>query len=210
MSTCEQCGASLRPKARFCPQCGRSRTSTTEVAPPRRWWIAAVGGVVALAAGIVIGTTVGGGDDGTRVEARGDDPTTEPPPIETTTPAPAATAGVTSTVPVATSPPVDPSPTPVPQGDLDAPENWMCVTGVAADDTLNVRTGPGTEHTVVYELLPRACDIYPLGPEHREGDAHWIEIEHFDHLNRVTGWVNADYLRSEPNPCHWRANGCGL
>ena len=97
-----------------------------------------------------------------------------------------------------------------PQGNLDAPPFWMCVSGVADDDTLNLRSGPGVSNITVHQIPPRWCDIYPTGREAQVGDSTWIEVDFYDHLFHAIGWANSDYLREEPNPCYWEIDGCGL
>ena len=97
-----------------------------------------------------------------------------------------------------------------PQGNLDAPPFWMCVSGVADDDTLNLRSGPGVSNGTVHQIPPRWCDIYATGREAQVGDSTWIEVDFYDHLFHAIGWANSAYLREEPNPCYWEIDGCGL
>jgi hypothetical protein len=66
------------------------------------------------------------------------------------------------------------------------------VTGVAADDVLNVRSGPGTSHRIV-GALGNGDRVRNLGCE-SHGDSSWCEIEMMTDM-RERGWVNARYLR---------------
>jgi uncharacterized protein YraI len=66
----------------------------------------------------------------------------------------------------------------------------LAVAGVAADDTLNVRSGPGTEFDVVYDLGPTA-GATATGHNRSVGDAgFWSEIS----ADGRTGWANTSFL----------------
>ncbi|MEQ8778167.1 MAG: SH3 domain-containing protein [Roseibium album] len=64
----------------------------------------------------------------------------------------------------------------------------MCVK-VAADDTLNLRSGPGTRHPVVGSLASDTCTVELF--DICEGS--WCQIR----SGRISGWVNTRYLASE-------------
>ena len=65
------------------------------------------------------------------------------------------------------------------------------VVGVAADDTLNVRSGPGTEFAVVFELPPTAMNATATGHNRSVRDAgFWSEIT----ADGRTGWANTSFL----------------
>jgi len=66
------------------------------------------------------------------------------------------------------------------------------VTGVAANDVLNVRSGPGTNHGIV-GALGNGDQVRKLGCE-SHGNARWCEIEMMTDM-RERGWVNARYLK---------------
>lgn len=67
----------------------------------------------------------------------------------------------------------------------------LAVVGVAADDTLNVRAGPGTSASIVYELAPLETGITATGHNRTlEGSGFWAEITH----DGRTGWANAAFL----------------
>lgn len=67
----------------------------------------------------------------------------------------------------------------------------LAVVGVAAGDTLNVRSGPGTDFDVVTELGPLADGFAATGRNRvLDDDSVWAEVEADD----ATGWVNAAYV----------------
>jgi len=65
------------------------------------------------------------------------------------------------------------------------------VTGVAANDVLNVRAGPGTQHRIV-GALGNGTSVRRLRCE-AVGAARWCEIEMMTDM-RERGWVNARFL----------------
>lgn len=67
----------------------------------------------------------------------------------------------------------------------------LAVVGVAADDTLNVRSGPGTEFDVVFDLDPMATNATATGHNRSVGEAgFWSEIA----VDGRTGWARAAFL----------------
>lgn len=68
----------------------------------------------------------------------------------------------------------------------------LAVVGVAADDTLNVRVGPGTDFEVVAELDPRADGLVATGHNRDIGDGGslWVEVE----VDGRVGWVNRSFV----------------
>lgn len=65
------------------------------------------------------------------------------------------------------------------------------VVGVAADDTLNVRTVPGTDGDVAFELDPLAADVRATGRNRSiEGQGVWAEVTHAE----GRGWANVAFL----------------
>lgn len=71
------------------------------------------------------------------------------------------------------------------------PDFWH-VTNVPANDTLNVRSAPGTGHPVIGELA-NGDRVRNLGCE-MHGTSRWCEIEAGTE-QAFTGWVNGRYLR---------------
>ena len=67
----------------------------------------------------------------------------------------------------------------------------MQVTGVAANDVLNVRSGAGTNFRIV-GALGNGDTVRNLGCE-RQGNSTWCEIEMMTDM-RERGWVNARFL----------------
>jgi uncharacterized protein YraI len=65
------------------------------------------------------------------------------------------------------------------------------VTGVPANDVLNVRAGPGTSHRIV-GALGNGSQVRVLGCQ-IQGNARWCQIEMQTDM-RERGWVNARYL----------------
>lgn len=107
--------------------------------------------------------------------------TTAPP---TTTAPPSTTAGA----------PTEPRP-----GDELAGEPFdlapadgavLAVVGVAHDDVLNVRAGPGVDEPVAAELAPTAADVEATGRARMLDESIWWEVVTTD---GVYGWVNAGY-----------------
>ncbi|SFC91149.1 SH3 domain-containing protein [Tropicimonas isoalkanivorans] len=89
------------------------------------------------------------------------------------------------------------------------PDAWQ-VTGVAADDTLNVRTGPGTDHLVIGEFAHDATGLrmvtcvpflnrqqhYELTEDQKaQLPPRWCLMKSSD--RRVEGWVSANFLRED-------------
>jgi len=100
------------------------------------------------------------------------EPTATPEPAATTEPTATSTPATEEPEPTATTDPtatVEPTATTVDNSDRS--DQWwprgefdLCVTGIAASDTLNLRTGPTTSAPMVSELSPDQCGITPLGP----------------------------------------------
>ena len=66
----------------------------------------------------------------------------------------------------------------------------LSVFSVAADDVLNVRSGPGTNNNIVTTLAPDAVGIAPTGEEEFVGSERWWEIQ----SDGDRGWVNSRFL----------------
>lgn len=75
------------------------------------------------------------------------------------------------------------------------------VFGVAPDDRLNVRSGPGTANSVIGSLGPAATQITvfdqfeQVGSGQNGGQATWVPIQ----VDGGAGWVNLKFLRPEAN-----------
>ena len=64
-----------------------------------------------------------------------------------------------------------------------------CVSGVADDDTLNLRAYPSTVSRVVVELDPDQCDIAFL--PYAKGNWQKVRVDGYE------GWVNRNYVSGE-------------
>jgi hypothetical protein len=126
--------------------------------------------------------------------------TTLPATTSTTAPADATTTTVpadttTTTVPAdtttTTTPPDTTTTLPGESIDLFWQEGDMLgVVGVAHDDVLNVRQGPGVSFDVVATLQPLADQVVATGRSRMLVQSIWTEIE----VGATTGWVNVAYL----------------
>jgi hypothetical protein len=67
----------------------------------------------------------------------------------------------------------------------------LAVVAVAADDTLNVRRGPGVGFEIVRDLPPLADGFVATGANRRIDDgAIWAEVD----VDGTTGWVNSAFV----------------
>ncbi len=69
----------------------------------------------------------------------------------------------------------------------------LCVEGIAADDTLNVRISSSLDAEIVGELRSNSCGVRTLGG--REGT--WLRIASFaasDGLSVIDGWASGNFL----------------
>ncbi len=64
------------------------------------------------------------------------------------------------------------------------------VSGVAADDTLNIRTRPGTDGAIIGELAPDAANIEVV---RLSDDGRWARINR----GEQAGWVSLRFLRRQ-------------
>jgi hypothetical protein len=193
-----------------------STTSTTRkipVARPR--WIPALAAAAALIVAVGAVAILTRGPDG------GDVAATNPPSGSVATTLPAVTDGST----VDTAGGVDPVDTTEPTGvegsdvttttdplegrePVFAGEGWR-VTGVAVDDVLNVRSGPGTANDIVGTLAPDDVNVRLTGwgTTLADGNEWWGVLL----SDGTEGWVNNAFLTA---PESWtgdvRAEQCGL
>jgi hypothetical protein len=67
----------------------------------------------------------------------------------------------------------------------------LSVVGVEAEDTLNVRAGPGTDFDVVTELDPLADGLVSTGQVRTLDDgSYWVEVQ----VDGVVGWTNRRFV----------------
>lgn len=94
-----------------------------------------------------------------------------------------------------------PSPTPTPAATPLAGEPYdglplrgqpatLAVIGVAADDVLNVRAGPGVDTEIVATLDPLATDVAASGAARRLPGSIWLEVD----ADGTTGWANSSFF----------------
>lgn len=147
-----------------------------------------------LAAAFVLAACGGGDDDGT---ATGDPSTTAEATTTTTT----TDAGETTT-----TEPDDVTTTTADEGHADLPGeeidlypyegDELAVVAVAADDTLNVRRGPGAGFEIERDLEPLASGLVATGANRQLDDgAVWAEVA----VDDTTGWVNTAFV-AHPGP----------
>ena len=111
-------------------------------------------------------------------------------------PSPTATLASTATpqpvrraVPVAAATPLVTSPAPTSAAETVLYE----VTGIAAGDALNVRSGPGATNEVSARLPNGYRHIQIIGAPVLNGTTPWVQIR----FGERTGWVTRPYLRPE-------------
>jgi hypothetical protein len=157
-------------------------------------WLLALAVVLAAAGAFAVGYAVGTGGDATP-EA----PVVEPPDQQADTDAIDETPADTPTdVPAADEPGSEeppemeePARTPPEIRYAEEPRaNWD-VTGVAADDTLNVRSSPGVAGDIIAALRPDTAELESTGRIARVSEQLWREIIV---PGDGAGWVNAAYL----------------
>lgn len=91
--------------------------------------------------------------------------------------------------PAAPSPAVVPAPI-VPLPTVEGDAELYTVVGVASEDLLNVRAGPGTAHPIVGAFPPHAMGLQVTGPGEQVDNAQWLPVRH----GELAGWVNGSYL----------------
>ena len=112
-------------------------------------------------------------------------------PVATVTPTimptPAATVTPTATTAPTATREIVPTATPLPSG---ASPGAYAVVGVASDDVLNVRAGPGVAYAVVGTIPPYGMGVRIAGEGQLVGESPWAPVAYGD----LTGWVNSRYL----------------
>ena len=63
------------------------------------------------------------------------------------------------------------------------------VSGVALNDTLSVRSGPGVNYEKIFELAPHAKGMHVLAVK-MNGTTTWYKVKY----QGITGWVSSRYL----------------
>lgn len=68
-------------------------------------------------------------------------------------------------------------------------DGGLVVVGIDKNDTLTVRSGPGSKYSEVAKLASGTRNIKAVGST-TVGDSYWIKIE----VNDTKGWVNGKYV----------------
>lgn len=123
----------------------------------------------------------GGGDAGTTTTQ---ETTTTTAPTTTTTAAETTTTTAAETTTTTTELPGDV----IEFGPREGDE--VAVIGVAHDDVLNLRAGPGADQEIVAEIPNTYDGLVALGHTRDLGDAFWIELEY----EGTTGWVHYSFI----------------
>jgi hypothetical protein len=122
-------------------------------------------------------------------------PTQVSSPSPTPLPAsPTTTAPVPGTMTPAVSQPTVPPEVPTPSsiGVLPtAATGAYAVILVAADDVLNIRTGPGANYPIAGSFPPTATNIIRTGASTTVSGVPWVQVQN---PSGGTGWVNATFL----------------
>jgi pyruvate/2-oxoglutarate dehydrogenase complex dihydrolipoamide acyltransferase (E2) component len=160
---------------------------------PRRRisWLVGLAVVAAVAGALAVGYAIGVGDSDGTPDAPAVEPADEPAADQQ--PDRDAPAETPADTPTADEPRTDEQPTQRPPEIRYAEEpraNWD-VTGVTADDTLNVRSSPGVDGSIIATLRPDTAELESTGRIARVGDQLWREIIV---PGDGAGWVNAAYL----------------
>lgn len=101
-----------------------------------------------------------------------------------TSPDPTASPSATETSAAPTELPGEPSELGPMAGDV------LAVVGVAHDDGLDVREGPGADQPVVVTLDPVADDVTAVGNTRMLPDSFWTEVD----ADGASGWVDYSFL----------------
>lgn len=125
----------------------------------------------------------------------GDDVVDPPDPTASSaaTPTPSSTPWPSPTATPSDEP--DPNPSPLAGEPYDGlplrgQPATLAVIGVAADDVLNVRAGPGVDTEIVATLDPLATDVAASGAARRLPGSIWLEVD----ADGTTGWANSSFF----------------
>jgi hypothetical protein len=118
-------------------------------------------------------------------------PARTPPPLPPPTPPPPP---VEEPPPPATPPP--PPPRRVATGCGNGDGERFSVQGVAATDTLNVRSEPDPRASVLGQLQPDSTGVIGTEETARVGNSIWRKVR----CQHLVGWVNERFLSSEGQP----------
>ena len=110
----------------------------------------------------------------------------------TTDAATSTTAPTTTTAPrtTTTAPGTDTTPAGEPIEFGPAAGDELAVIGVAHDDVLNLRAGPGADQEIVAEIPNLSEGLVALGNTRDLGDSFWVEVDD----EGTTGWVHLGFV----------------
>lgn len=137
--------------------------------------------ILSLSALALILAACGGGDGDATSTTEATTTTTAP---ETTTTPPETT---TTTAPETTTT-TDPAGEPIDFGPREG--DTVAVIGVAHDDVLNLRSGPGADQEILAEIPNTYESLIALGNTRDLGDSFWIEVDY----EGTTGWVHFSFI----------------
>ena len=123
-------------------------------------------------------------------EAPAATPTSAPTPVPTAMATDTSAPTATQAVPPTAAPPTEAPrevPTEPPIGPVLGP---FAVVGVASDDVLNVRAGPGVGHDIVGTIPYHGLDVDVRAGGQEVAGSWWVPVEY----QGVTGWANNSYL----------------
>ena len=141
---------------------------------------------VGTAALVLVAAACGGAvDDVTGTDTVPPTSTTSEPAARTTVPATTQTTAATTTTPSTLAGEI------VDFGPGEG--NALLVVGVAHDDVLNLRSGPGVDYEIISTIEPLSRDVISLGTTRDIGTAFWTLIDH----RGSQGWVNLSFLAYE-------------
>lgn len=136
--------------------------------------------ITALALALILAACGGGGGTTQTTAGESTTSTTEAPTTTTTAP-PETTTTTTTTTTELPGESIDFGPR---EGDE------LAVIGVAHDDVLNLRSGPGADQEILAEIPNLYDGLVALGHTRDLGDAFWIEVEY----EGTTGWVHYSFV----------------
>lgn len=137
--------------------------------------------IIGLSALALILAACGGGD-------AADDTTTTQPDTTTTTEATTTTQPETTTTTEPTTTTTELPGEPIDFGPREGDE--VAVIGVAHDDVLNLRSGPGADQEILAEIPNLYDGLTALGNTRDLGDAFWIEVDY----EGTVGWVHMSFI----------------
>lgn len=157
----------------------------------RRWLLGLVVAITVSASVSSCGDDDDDAADTTTSSVDGSDTSTTTDPSSTTsTTVPTSTTSATSTTTTTSTPttsglPGEPFVAFAEDGDI------LAVVGVAHDDKLNIREGPGTDQALLTRVGPLEDDLTATGRARSLSRSIWYEVSTSD---GITGWANTSFL----------------